>query len=793
MLPELGMEGYRLPLGEGRTLLVVALAVIAALWLYVWPGRGRQVGDSKWGAAGLLLMGLRLGAVAAVAWMLAGPILTQATHTAAQRPLVMLLADTSLSMTEQDVRLGNQRLSRWDAIARYWLDPSFLADLEDEAELEAYAFDRDVRPIVPWLAWEIEPTGDATHLYASLREALHRGERGYWVEGDRPDRGIVLLLSDGHDTSGEGPDSAIAMLNARGWRIFAVPVGREVEGPDVAVRAWADASRLLEGQSTQVRAAVSGLGAAGRSVQVNLLHEGRRIAGESVVLDENGRGEARFTIRPEAGRAGEVKLHAYEVAAEPLPGERHTANNRASVFVQVSRERMRVLLLDGLASWDTRFAIHALRGDAQVELTTMHAIGPDRVAVTRYHGGEDGDGGDGGGGDGGGGRTRFEDAAELDAAAFERYDIIVLGRQVERLLDERGLEGLSRFVKDRGGSIILAAGRPFEPDDPSGRAALEQLGHLLPVDWGADAVTQLRLELTPPGRTAPVLDLAEFGDPGVVLSRLPSMRAATRVSDLKAASIVLAEQRPADGEAEAAPMAALAYQQVGADGRVFAILSDGLWQWAFLPPGLDEYRSLYQVFWLRLLRWLALGDDFLPGQDVALSLDRMLVRRGGEVDVQVATRFEVEGFSPELTITTPQGETLSQPLSPMGESGRRHGTRVRAEQEGVYTVGVSAAIGEDDNAEPVTLERRFAVREASEERRDPSADRAAMEHLAQATGGRVLELDEPEALLDELEDVERLSEGDPVIEDAFDQPWLLALALFLFTAEWFARRRLGEV
>ncbi len=781
MLPELGFESYRLPLGEGRTLVLIAASLIAALWLYVWPRRGKR--ERLGGKAALILLGLRLAAVAVVGWMLAGPVITQATETQQQRARVMLLLDTSLSMAEEDVRVGGERISRWDAIAERYLDPQYIAAVQEQAELEGFAFDREVRAIVPRLGRDLEPVGQATHLYAALREAALRGERGYWVAGDRPDGGIMLVISDGHDTSGEGPESAISMLAERGWRIFSVPVGRETEGPDVAVRAWADSPRLLEGQSTQLRASITGPGAEGRNVQVNLLHEGRRVDGTQVMLDEHGRGEARFTIRPEAEQAGEVKLHAYEVVAEPLPGERHTANNRAPVFVQVSRERMRVLVLDGRPSWDTRFAIRALRGDAQVELMAIHALGEQRVSITRYHPEQ----ADAGPGDDGAATTRYEDSAALDADAFSRFDIIVLGRAVERLLDESALDRLGSFIEQDGGSLVLAAGRPFETDTDRGRAAMSRMAELLPVEWGTEAVSRLQLELTPPGRTEPVLDMAEFGDTDIVLSRLPAMRAATRVSQARAASIILAEQRPAGEQGPA--MAAMAYQNVGADGRVFAILGDGMWQWSFLPPGLEEYRSLYEVFWSRLMRWLALGDEFLPGQDVSLSLDRTIARRGQDVEVEVATRIEADDFDPQLTITSPEGETTTLSLTPVGDSGRRFGGRIHAAQAGVYEVELSAALAQDQP--PVKLNRRFAVREASEELRDPSADRAAMESLAEATGGRVLELDQRETLLEDLQDRERLAKGDPVVVDAFDQPWLLWLALLLLSTEWFARRRMG--
>src|SRR5690606_1143757 len=98
-----------------------------------------------------------------------------------------------------------------------------------------------------------------------------------------------------------------------------------------------------------------------------------------------------------------------------------------------------------------------------------------------------------------------------------------------------------------------------------------------------------------------------------ILTELPGLIAATRVEREKAASLVLLRQAPADGQTPG--MAAVAHARVGR-GRVMAVMGEGLWRWAMLPPDRAALDPVYDLFWSRAVRWLATGGEFLPGQDV---------------------------------------------------------------------------------------------------------------------------------------------------------------------------------
>ena len=67
-------------------------------------------------------------------------------------------------------------------------------------------------------------------------------------------------------------------------------------------------------------------------------------------------------------------------------------------------------------------------------------------------------------------------------------------------------------------------------------------------------------------------------------------------------------------------------------GTVAAILGEGLWQWSLLSKDKHDLAGFYDTFWSNLVRWLAMGGDFQPGQQVALNLSRTSARLGWLLD-----------------------------------------------------------------------------------------------------------------------------------------------------------------
>ncbi|TRW97313.1 VWA domain-containing protein [Paracoccus sp. M683] len=219
-----------------------ALRVPAPIFARTQAGRGRQ-GD----VAGL--------ALAAIAWValvmaLAGPRVSQVSDMlpASGREIVLAL-DLSGSMVKEDFRLDGQPISRLDAVKRTATafvqarrgDRIGLVIFGDRAYFAApLTFDVDAVSRAIDEA-QIGISGRSTAISDGLGLALKR-----LAGSDAPSR-VVVLLSDGVNTSGDVPTISVARLAAeKGVRVHTIALGPDDLESQPRARDAVDAQTLRE-------------------------------------------------------------------------------------------------------------------------------------------------------------------------------------------------------------------------------------------------------------------------------------------------------------------------------------------------------------------------------------------------------------------------------------------------------------------------------------------------------------------------------------------------------------------
>jgi len=753
---------------------------------------------------------LRIAALGCIGCLLLNPSRTASTPDELDRPGVVLLVDRSQSMSLPDESLKERACTRFDALRAAWLEPNTIARLEANAQVRFAAFDGRVEPATLESLLSTVPDGNESRLARSLEMLLGAASAR---EGSRRVSDIVVL-SDGIDTDGRSLAPIAPQAVASGVRIHAFVPGADAQPPDVSLSAMVDNPLVYEGQPVSLKLRIRQRGYEGRSVRLVV----REISGESgsgegrqrlitertIVLDSPMELDVPLAPAREAGSASQVSVVEYAARVEPLPGEADVANNERRVFVQVTAERIRVCLFEAEPYWDSRFFISALRNDPQVELTTVHALGFDhpsrrdlpRVSVTRYLPGAAGS------------SEQTGLPAPLSEAALNAFDVVVLGRGIDAFFPGESAAALARFVTDRGGSLILLRGAPVAGSSPDAVRSAEILASVSPVEWGNAQLRAGRLVTTPEGRRLPPLDFSGLTEraPEAVLSELPGMLAATEIVEEKALSVVWLRRGEGRNGSVEEPMttrddpAAVAHVNVGR-GRTLAVLTEGMWRWSFLPAELDRYSSVYQLFWSRAVRWLALGGEFLPGQAISLSLDRVSTPPGEAVTVIVRTREINPGrFEPRVRVFVPSDPGGEQPR----EDGSHHAapqelnlersatdpSRFTAvfvpEREGVHTVELQAP-----GMHPDRLLARFAVYDDRVELVDTAARPELMKQLAEATGGRLLGTDGADQIIDVLRREAQAKLTSRVTRPAWDQFWIFALIVGIVGVDWFWRRRVG--
>jgi hypothetical protein len=413
----------------------------------------------------------------------------------------------------------------------------------------------------------------------------------------------------------------------------------------------------------------------------------------------------------------------------------------------------------------------ALGEDAQVDLTVCYAIGPGRVVVIRGGATAEGEG----------------TVPPTTAAALRGFDVVILGRGVERFFGGERAQTLVDFIREHGGSLVLARGQAFDTSNQQGAAGEQLLAAIEPVSWEG-AETQPAAASLRSGEqeyVGALLDDDGLGKIDSWAAKLPLVSAGSSVGGVRPGAVVLLRQI-APGKASAEGQPAVVYQNVG-QGRVLAVLSAGLWQWAFLPQRLQRYDTVYPMLWSRMVRFLAGGGQSLAGQGLAVRLDHLRAAPGQVVTATVTVGGAIrEGRVPRGEIIGPDGGRRTLALARSGPQSGRFTGRIAEVQVGTYRVEVTLPGG---RAAVRTAE--FTIAETGVEALDASAEPRTLAALAEATGGACLALDQPERLVQAVRGLRRGAVPDRVLAYTFDQPWLFALVAVALGAEWWLRRRWG--
>lgn len=730
---------------------VAGLCVLLALWLYAreslsWVRRAA-------------FLGLRLAVLAAVALVLMGPSDYPPAAAAAPADLgeCLVAVDVSGSMQTCDVAgpdgKPETRLSR---ALRTWGSDAVAKALDGQCRVRAVGLG------------EGAVQGDPAKAAPAPSSPLDRVLSAQIAELPANAGSCVVLASDGHESETGGSPFArsIALARERKIPVHTVCVGTRRLARDVAVEVAARQPYFIAGETGELVVRVSQTGADQERVRAQVTGPGGFSAQRELAFD--GKPEVVWSVPVKLAARG---AFAFEASVSAVPGEVEARNNKQSCFVEVVDRRLRVLVLEGQPHWDTKFLAQALRRDDGVELAEVACIG-NRPEV------------------------RLSSHAPADAPpvaipdnedAFARYDVVILGAQVERLLTAQNAEGLTRAVMRHGVRAVLARGRPAGTANlPQSRDVAAALAPLEPVVWD-EAGT--RAGGGAGARWEPEPAQADHGLVACIAPAvwplLPPLSRVEGVLREKETALVIARNGANAGGAPllvAMPCAA---------GQVVAVCGEGMWRWSLAAAGRRELAGVYDRFWSDMVRHLAMGSGFKPGEDVALHLSRGVVGRGEAVVAEVSTRRAAALEGAQLTLAgppgdgaKPAGEAQKLALTPVDSGQLRLHATVVPEDPGVYTVRLARPGHAPEEA-------RFVVSAVDGERLRCDADPGAMRHLAEATSGRVLDGAGPADLAKLIGAQREAVAIPPQAEYVWGRLPILLLILGVAGVEWILRRKGG--
>ncbi|MCA8997162.1 MAG: hypothetical protein KDA80_09250, partial [Planctomycetaceae bacterium] len=458
------------------------------------------------------------------------------------------------------------------------------------------------------------------------------------------------------------------------------------------------------------------------------------------ITNDNHCESVTFRHQPE-----EPRIHEYRVELDELPNEETTENNKTSKPVWVSQDQIRVLLIDQRPRWEFRYLRSLFAGRDQTVFLQAVLLHGDRLAgvpapsLMRASA-----------------QRAFDDceanALPLDEAEWFKFDVIILGDVSPQELSKEGIHTLERFVKNRGGALVVIAG----PNQMPHAYRTTPLADVLPVLMNRPAISTARspdqsfhFSLTQEGVLDEVLQRAT----GTADTAFPELTWRHPDCEAKAGASVLAYastnlERPNDAKTSAAEQrrkALMLWHRFGT-GKVLQLNFDETWR---LRYGIGD--QIHHEFWGQIIRW-AVSDRLSAGTDlVRLGTDRTLYKTGESISVQArllhADRSPVLDAPVQAKILFGDQviRTVNLTADPQNP-GMLRGEVRDLTHPGTYRVELSGEVVDElltlEAAGTQTVGLEIGVEPSAEnlERLDLVADDTVPRQIADWTGGTVADL-----------------------------------------------------
>lgn len=732
---------------------LLALVMVLAGWLS-WRGSAGLAPARRGG-----IFALRLVGVAAVGALLFnfGKWIRPTEESA--RPWLVLV-DRSSSMAQPA-----GEASRFD-LAVEQAKLATAAAAKRDVPLRVHLYDLTPDSAATELEKLPAPAGGGSDLPGTLKRLVEEaGAAGDSFAG-------VIALTDGRQTA-LASDSELATLSlrlrSRLTPFHAVAVGAGVPPQDLLLRATRPTVTVFKGQKARVPFSVEAEGLGPQRPEVRLLDEsGTQLTTMAVEVSPGKPAFGVFEIDAPAASA------RWTVETVALADEMNSGNNRAHTNIRLLESKTRIFLAEGAPYWDSKFLAQLLRQQSQMELNSVH-----RLSEERYFRIDSGDAAS----------SSPDQAAESTKPIFpetleelRRYDLIVFGKNVDAFLTPERVEALRSYVRDHGGAVLFARGKPVTGTIP-GLEVLE------PVSWAATSAADFRFRPAADGEAAGLFGEALPPLGASIWNALPTLKDARQISMVKPFTRVLAEGTSEGTSELSGRFPALLVRRYG-QGVCGLVNGDGLWKWDFYPEA-RELGNMYEDFWTQLIQWMASYSEFLPGQDFSLRVPALRGRAGDPVAVSISFRGNGEVPEPVVHITAPDGTSSDlRPASYPDPGGHPHWrASFTPNLPGSWKLTVA-----DPRADaPPAPEATFLVPSPPAENDDLSADPEFLATFAESTGGTLIAPDELPAFLETTFTPESPSaRNSNAIWDPSWPRWPFALLITLpLASEWYLRRRQG--
>jgi len=530
-------------------ILIIALVLPAVAWFAY-----RRTTPQVQGRLRLTLTALRTAAFLCLVLIFLDP---RCIRTVEQQEdaVVLLLVDRSASMA-----LPSGAWDDSDSPARFVVAQQLVRELADDVtrsggEAEIIYFSNGLTQ-VPAEQDSVVPDRQGTDIVGSLHEAYRR------FEGEHITAAVVI--SDGAET-----EERLVRRSLPGLPVYTVGLGDTTAPEDVRVRDVDYNGVVRVPSRSPISATVSYSGARERRVRLVLTEDDRVLFEQDLTLSP-AQPEVVTEIPVNYREAGRRQ---FRLSVEVVGYDAQEANNHRDIAVEAEKAKAKILIVDLKPGWEFHFLTDLLRRDQAYDFEVFSLPGRLAPAV-----------------------GKIKDPAAFTTSLAE-CDAVILGSVDEAFFSSEIVSGLKRFVRERGGGLLVLPGNASLFERPG---AWNRMGDILPVRGNPPFRWSLEYTSVVPGAQAssnpitthmlPLLSQTEWQE------RSPLLGFYASVTPKNVGEVLL--------HVKDRRLPAMTYQTLG-KGRVAVVSAGPLWRWKFL----SDNNAVYDEVISRLLDVLSRGEE----------------------------------------------------------------------------------------------------------------------------------------------------------------------------------------
>ena len=732
---------------EDQWLIVISIGLVVplALWFF-WTSLGRIGSAPK----KLFLISLRVFAFTFLLIILLRPELEFRKSHALKNHIAVLL-DNSKSLS---IKTFPKEVPRIELVKKTLeLNQEYLQQLKKDFHIDTY-----------FVSDEIKKANSSLKNYQAYRsytdfnrvlEELNKGYENKSLQG-------VLLFSDGADLTQEpGKISAgiLKQLSKIHGPVHTFQAGSNDRFKDLALESLSAPDFGFVQQPVRLSMTVFSSALGNRNVTL-VLKEGDRILVSKIIgIRENKKSykvDLQFTPR-------KIGKRIYTLNLPRFSEESILTNNQKEFEIDVARDRIRILHLNGRPSWDSRYLREVLANNPRVDLLSffiLRSLGDDVEAPV----------------------------SELSLIPFpsnllfddylSSFDLIIFQNfKYEPFIDKKYLANIRNYVKN-GGSFLMIGGELSFQGGSYSRTPIEEI---LPVSFQDTDTRFIDKEYLPKINedfsNHPILRLEkDLRLNQEVWDNLPPLQGVNLGLVASQNAHVLAKLQNKKGNS----VPILVAGSFG-KGRTALLATDSVWNWSFRNAGGGG--RYYQRFWNNMMDWM-----IAEPQTRRLQLESDKDRYREEEQVLIKFKLLKKNFQPavntlgKLTISSRFDEIIKKDLK-TDEQGEQVFSFL-PKQAGFFTASI-----EIDNLKEEIM---FSVLKDNVEFEKPLVNEFILKKIAEVSGGQYL-------VLDGADDLSSLRFKNPEIKvkshsrsfSLWDNWWAYGAVVGFLFLDWWLRRKAG--